>query len=154
VNKTQGCKNIYKGGFPPCSEPYVNGNFIPVINEQLFKMQCKRICIVAFLFLGLNLVALSVNSFEISPRFLTSSAEGQYEVYLFTDAGKKKNVETKIIAEGPQDGFWPFVQFYKTCPSKPEKKGCFRGLFADFGVAEFLFYSMMIGLVSIFIRLW
>ena len=117
-------------------------------------MQCKRICIIALLLLGLNVMALLVNSFEISPRFLTSSSEGKYEVYLFTDAGKEKEPENKKIASEQQAGFWPFVKFYKTCPSKPEKKGCFRGLFADFGVSEFLFYSMMIGLVSVFIRLW
>ena len=117
-------------------------------------MKAKKIWLWASIFMGVNVLAFCVNSLDISPRFTTSKGDNKYEVYLLTDSSEATadTIENRALAK---IDLWPFVCYYcKSSNSQDNYVATFRGVFADFGLTEFVFYTFIIVMISAFLFLW
>ena|SRR5690554_4466278 len=122
----------------------------------------RRIIIVL---MSINLFALFVNFFELSPKFNAGNYSNQNYIYLFTDSKAPSllnqngwttiNGNSMMYKTRHPNHFWPFTKFYETANSPTSIiKSRFRGIFPDFDHTEFLVYTLII-FGSIFIRkLW
>lgn len=115
---------------------------------------------IIFLML-LNLFALTVNYFSLSPKIETRGTYSTLECYIFTDAADKPyngQYEISISPHSPNTNyryhhnkeFWPFLKF-NVDGYKKEK---FRGLFPAFDHTEFLVYSALIFGIPLLRKIW
>ncbi len=128
----------------------------PYICQNAFGMR-NTLCIrLALILIGLNSVAFMVNCCGISPRFDFQKNHNCFEFFLLTDTSQESPALTEVgHHEQELDGFWPFENFYVEIPAEnAPATHRFRGLFAGFEVGEFVFYSLMIAAVFVFLKLW
>ncbi|WP_445749971.1 hypothetical protein [Polaribacter sp.] len=136
----------------------------------------RRIIIVL---MSINLFALFVNYFGMSPKFDLkdnyASNIGRDEAFILTDAGTtyltgERNVyNVKLYNWKSTKAFWPFTEYYieenksvdnsQQYPNLENKKeyyseSRFRGIFADFDHTEFLVYTLLIFGIVIVRKLW
>jgi hypothetical protein len=97
----------------------------------------KRFIII---FMLINLFALFVNFFQLSPvyRYYSEEYSTKHLVYFFTDA-EYHHYNHLIDKE-----FWPFVEFYTEDTSSAYIGSVFRGIFPDFDFSEFAVYTFII----------
>ena len=114
---------------------------------------CKRL---ALLFLILNSAAFIVNSLGISPHFDIYNDHKSFEFFVLTDTSSELPASEKVGQnEQELDGFWPFENFYvEILAENAPAKHRFRGLFAGFEAGEFIFYSILIAAIFLFLKLW
>jgi hypothetical protein len=100
-------------------------------------MRTRRFFII---FALVNIIALFVNYFEVSPRFGGD--------FVLTDAGKCPFGWEGDWGNHPysQNQFWPFTDYHFA--------GTFRGIFADYDYVEFLAYISVIPIFLLVRRLW
>lgn len=122
----------------------------------------RRILIVL---MGINLFALFVNYFELSPKFDIGDYSNKSEIYLLTDSKAPKllnqmswstrNGNSLMYKTRHPNHFWPFTKFYEKAHFPSSRiKSRFRGIFADFDHSEFIVYSLLIFGVVIIRKLW
>ncbi|PHQ30903.1 MAG: hypothetical protein COA80_13900 [Leeuwenhoekiella sp.] len=137
---------------------------IPLTPTELYPYICVKalgmnnaLCIrLTLLFIALNSIAFMVNCCGISPRFDFQKNHSCFEFFLLTDTSKESPALSKVgQREQELDGFWPFENFYVEIPAEdaPATRR-FRGLFAGFETGEFIFYSILIAAVFLFLKLW
>jgi len=117
---------------------------------QLTKKQRRTIIIL----MGINLFALFVNFFNLSPKIESNTKNdlGQLtstnRYYLLTDSNSYSN-KTK--------DFWPFTQFTDSQPHHGRNytlRYRFYGIFTNFDHSEFLVYCLLIFGVVFIPKIW
>lgn len=105
--------------------------------------------------MSINLFALFVNYFRLSPKLEVGEYTNKKEYYLFTDTKETHllnqsgwstiNGVSLMYEDQNPKYFWPFTKFYdKTYSPTSYIKSRFRGVFTDFDHSEFLVYSFLI----------
>lgn len=117
-----------------------------------FNLREKKIIIIL---MSINLFALFVNYFRLSPKINIGEYNNQNEYFLFTDTKEEHllnqtswytndGISAMYEFQNPKY-FWPFTKFYEEAyNSSMYTKSRFRGVFTDFDQSEFLVYSLLI----------
>jgi len=104
--------------------------------------------------MAINLFALFVNYFSLSPKFIIGDYKNETEVFLFTDS-KERFLISSTGGLYNMDGssmmyenrhpkhFYPFVIFYDKDVFNKNKTR-FRGIFPDYDHTEFIVYTFLI----------
>lgn len=133
------------------------------MNIQLTKKE-KRLIIV---FMTINIFALFVNHFRLSPSFSIGVYPKTDEVFLFTDANENKMLNDNSYSNDydlydlrSSKHFYPFTKFIeKENPSYFHGedyylKTRYRGLFPDYDKSEFFVYTLLIFAVVLVRKIW
>ncbi|WP_127845493.1 hypothetical protein [Psychroflexus aestuariivivens] len=118
----------------------------------------KRVIIIL---MSINLFALTVNYFGLSPKIKDYENNVLIEYFIFTDAKEKPyhtQFKTNITPHSSRVNykyhhgkeFYPFLDFYVDL--RDEEK--FRGLFPSFDHTEFLVYSSLIFGIPLIRKIW
>lgn len=129
----------------------------------------KRVIIVLMV---INVFALFVNYFQLSPKIRFNEYKSEkytyqyYDIYLLTDAKATnilnsttnwtwENGDSAMYEARHPKNFWPFVMFYQKAESSDSKvQFRFRGIFPDFDHTEFIVYTLLIFVVLFIKKVW
>ena len=131
------------------------------MNKINFSQKERRTIIILMI---INVFALFVNYFNLSPKFNIGSYKNRTELFLFTDSKEKlllsnphktyfKNGTSRMYQIRHTKHFWPFVKFYDKDKFSINRKRI-RGIFADFDHTEFGVYTLIIFGFFIVKKLW